>query len=134
MIRLTEKQLAVLEIVAKHIAQSGLSPTMKEIGTAMGIAKVSVFDHVHALVDKGALTGERSKSRSYWPTPAAIAQFNLDIGVDWQDQTRRWRDLYFHIGAAPTFDQRRQCEVWPDGTLAPVPPAKSAPITAKAAA
>ncbi len=61
---LTPKQLRVLDFVRIYRENHGCSPTMQEIADELGVSKVTVFEHVGALVDKGALTREPNKARS----------------------------------------------------------------------
>ena len=61
---LTPKQLRVLDYVRSYRQSHGCSPTMQEIADELGVSKVTVFEHVGALVEKGALTREPNKARS----------------------------------------------------------------------
>ena len=61
---LTPKQLRVLDFVRSYRQSQGCSPTMQEIADELGVSKVTVFEHVGALVEKGALTREPNKARS----------------------------------------------------------------------
>lgn len=61
---LTPKQLRILQLIRKQRVASGYSPTMKELAAAIGISKVTVFEHVEALIKKGALQREPNKARS----------------------------------------------------------------------
>ena len=61
---LTPKQLRVLDYVRSYRQTHGCSPTMQEIADELGVSKVTVFEHVGALVEKGALTREPNKARS----------------------------------------------------------------------
>ena len=61
---LTPKQLRVLDYVRSYRQSHGCSPTMQEIADELGVSKVTVFEHVGALVEKGALTREANKARS----------------------------------------------------------------------
>lgn len=42
----------------------GYSPTMQELADEIGVSKVTVFEHVEALIKKGALVREANKARS----------------------------------------------------------------------
>jgi repressor LexA len=46
------------------VAEHGLSPTLHEIGEALGINRVTVFEHVRALKDKGWIRSEPNLSRA----------------------------------------------------------------------
>jgi len=63
-LHLTPKQLAVLERIRTIRMSKGYSPTMQELADELGISKVTVFEHVEALVRKGALVRRRNKKRS----------------------------------------------------------------------
>ena len=60
----TPKQLKILQLIRQSRVTRGYSPTMQELADALGISKVTVFEHVEALVRKGALTREPNKARS----------------------------------------------------------------------
>ena len=54
--KLTDKQIKVLEFIERQIAQRGHSPTIREIGTFMGISSTNgVRLHLAALIRKGYL-------------------------------------------------------------------------------
>lgn len=61
---LTPKQLRVLEFIRERRENHGYSPTMQEIADFIGVSKVTVFEHVEALVSKGALLRDPNKARS----------------------------------------------------------------------
>ena len=61
---LTPKQLRILQLIRDHRIALGYSPTMQELANDLGISKVTVFEHVEALIKKGALTREANKARS----------------------------------------------------------------------
>lgn len=42
----------------------GYSPTMQELADALGVSKVTVFEHIEALIEKNALTRNKNKARS----------------------------------------------------------------------
>lgn len=65
---LTPKQLRVLDFVKDFRENQGFSPTMQEIADDLGVSKVTVFEHVEALVSKGALERDPNKARSLSPT------------------------------------------------------------------
>jgi len=52
---LTSKQLLVLESIHKHQAETGLSPTLQELGATLEVNRVTVYGHVQALLEKGYL-------------------------------------------------------------------------------
>jgi repressor LexA len=61
---LTPKQLKILQLIRDSRVIHGYSPTMQELADALGISKVTVFEHVEALIRKGALHREPNKARS----------------------------------------------------------------------
>jgi repressor LexA len=61
---LTPKQVQVLDYIRDCRESQGFSPTMQEIADNMGVSKVTIFEHVEALIDKGALLRDRNKARS----------------------------------------------------------------------
>ena len=61
---LTPKQLRIFEFIRQHRSHKGYSPTMQEIADSLGVTKVTVFEHVEALIKKGALVRDPNKSRS----------------------------------------------------------------------
>ena len=61
---LTPKQLKILQLIRNHRIAHGYSPTMQEIADELGVSKVTVFEHVEALIKKNALRREPNKARS----------------------------------------------------------------------
>ncbi len=61
---LTPKQLKILQIIRDYRTRSGYSPTLQEIADQVGVSKVTVFEHVEALIKKGALERDPNKARS----------------------------------------------------------------------
>jgi repressor LexA len=61
---LTPKQLRILKLIRDSRVRRGFSPTMQEIADDLGVSKVTVFEHVEALIRKGALVREANKARS----------------------------------------------------------------------
>jgi len=61
---LTPKQLHVLTRIRDIRLAYGYSPTMQELADELGISKVTVFEHVEALIKKGALERDPNKARS----------------------------------------------------------------------
>ena len=61
---LTPKQLRILQLIRECREEHGYSPTMQELADALGVSKVTVFEHVGALERKGVLTREANKARS----------------------------------------------------------------------
>ncbi len=61
---LTPKQLRILQIIRDSRTRSGYSPTLQEIADEISVSKVTVFEHVEALIRKGALRRDANKARS----------------------------------------------------------------------
>ncbi|NRA95660.1 MAG: transcriptional repressor LexA [Planctomycetes bacterium] len=61
---LTKRQAHVLDFVRNYISENNLSPTLGEIGDGLGVNRVTVFEHVRALEQKGWIRTERHQSRS----------------------------------------------------------------------
>jgi len=61
---LTPKQLKILTLVRESRITRGYSPTMQELAEAVGVSKVTAFEHVEALIKKGALVRRKHKARS----------------------------------------------------------------------
>jgi repressor LexA len=62
---LTAKQELVLSFIAEHIHAHGYPPTIREIGSHLGIKSTNgVNDHLNALSRKGYLSREDGKSRA----------------------------------------------------------------------
>jgi repressor LexA len=61
---LTPKQLRILQLIRDWRVRKGYSPTMQELADEIGVSKVTVFEHVEALIKKSALVREPNKARS----------------------------------------------------------------------
>jgi repressor LexA len=61
---LTPQQIRIFRLVREWRNTRGYSPTMQELADALGISKVTVFEHVEALIEKGALVRRPNKARS----------------------------------------------------------------------
>jgi len=66
---LTPKQMKILTLIRDIRLSRGYSPTMQELGEALGVSKVTVFEHVEALIKKGCLTRDANKARSLELSP-----------------------------------------------------------------
>jgi len=78
---LTPKQLKILTRIRDLRLTRGYSPTMQELAEELGVSKVTVFEHVEALIKKGALLRQPNKARSL--------EVNPDIELP--DETRHTR-------------------------------------------
>ncbi len=64
-VKLTKKQLAVLEFIQEFTEERGFSPSYREIMTWLGLSSVSaVAEHVDNLVMRGALKKVPGAARS----------------------------------------------------------------------
>ncbi len=66
---LTPKQLRILTRIRDFRTARGYSPTMQELSDELGVSKVTVFEHVEALIKKGALLRKAHKARSLEVNP-----------------------------------------------------------------
>ena len=72
LLALTPRQLEVLKFVDATFKDRGVSPTMEEIGSFLGVHKSTAGEHVLKLVDRGALaTSNWGMPRSVYLTDAA---------------------------------------------------------------
>ena len=72
----TPKQLQIMKFIRDYRRENHTSPTLEEIGVSLGVHRVTVHQHVAALVKKGAIRKlpQRSRSieildREYLPDP-----------------------------------------------------------------
>ncbi len=61
---LTPKQLKIVQLIRDFRVARGYSPTMQELADELGVSKVTIFEHVEALIKKDALVREPNKARS----------------------------------------------------------------------
>lgn len=66
---LTPKQLHILRRIRDLRMANGFSPTMQELADELDVSKVTVFEHVEALIKKGALVRQPNKARSLEVNP-----------------------------------------------------------------
>ncbi len=60
----TPRQTEILTFVRDYQHRHGYSPTYDEIADTLGISKVTVFEHLSTLEEKGLLRREKHKARS----------------------------------------------------------------------
>ncbi len=63
-LNLTPKQQHILKRIREYRLTVGYSPTLQELADELNISKVTVFEHVEALIRKGALKRDPNKARS----------------------------------------------------------------------
>jgi repressor LexA len=68
---LTPRQVTILTMIRDARRVHGYSPTLQEMADELGISKVTVFEHVEALLRKGMLIRHVNKARSLELTPLA---------------------------------------------------------------
>jgi repressor LexA len=79
---LTKRQQMVLDFITQSISDRGYPPTLREIGSHMGIRSTNgVNDHLRALERKGYLTREDMKSRALRPVRAAAGEGDAVVSV-----------------------------------------------------
>jgi repressor LexA len=67
----TPRQIEILTMIRDGRRRNGYSPTLQEIADDLGISKITVFEHVEALLRKGVLTRRSNKARSLALTETA---------------------------------------------------------------
>ncbi len=60
----TEKQLRIMEFIQSFRAQRGISPTMEEIAGQFNVTKITIYEHLNQLEEKGAIRREKFRARS----------------------------------------------------------------------
>jgi len=78
---LTPKQLNILKRIRDLRIARGYSPTMQELADELGVSKVTIFEHVEALIKKGALLRQANKARSL--------EVNPEFGLPDEQRTTR---------------------------------------------
>ncbi len=66
---LTPKQLDILTRIRASRLTRGYSPTMQELADELAVSKVTIFEHVEALIRKGVLRRQANKARSLEVNP-----------------------------------------------------------------
>ncbi|MBI4612079.1 MAG: transcriptional repressor LexA [Planctomycetes bacterium] len=61
---LTKKQHRLLEFLKEFRQEKGYSPTLEEMSVYFGVSKITMHEHVSALVRKGAITRARHRARA----------------------------------------------------------------------
>ncbi|UCE60631.1 MAG: transcriptional repressor LexA [Phycisphaerales bacterium] len=68
---LTPRQIEILTLIRDVRRSCGYSPTLQEIADELGVSKITVFEHVDALLRKRMLTRRSNKARSLHLTGSA---------------------------------------------------------------
>ncbi len=87
--RLTPKQLRILTLIRDFQRKNGYSPTMQELADALGVTKVTIFEHVTGLEKKGLLQRSRHRARS----------LELTSRAEFPDESSTMLPLVGHIAA-----------------------------------
>ena len=66
---LTPRQHQILRFVAESRSRNGYSPTLQEMAKILRLSRVTVFEHVAALVRKGLLLRQPNRARSLTLNP-----------------------------------------------------------------
>jgi len=61
---LTPKQLKIFQYIQSYTDTNSYSPTLQEIASNFGVSTVTVFEHLNALENKGAIRRLKHKTRS----------------------------------------------------------------------
>ncbi|MGD2111239.1 MAG: transcriptional repressor LexA [Phycisphaerae bacterium] len=61
---MTPRQVEILTLIRDSRRSFGYSPTLQEIADELGISKITVFEHVEGLIEKGMLTRRSNRARS----------------------------------------------------------------------
>lgn len=85
----TPRQLDILRLIRDFRSNRGFSPTMQELADHLGVSKVTVFQHIGALSEKGLIQRSRHKARS----------LALTNKVEFQDQNEQTLPLLGYIAA-----------------------------------
>jgi repressor LexA len=70
--RLTPRRLQILTVIRDFQRRHGYSPTMQELADIFRVSKVTIFEHVEALIEQGLLRRSPYRARSLEITPAAV--------------------------------------------------------------
>lgn len=68
---LTPRQVEILTMIRDGRRKNGFSPTLQEIADELEISKITVFEHVEALIRKGLVKRRSNKARSLELTASA---------------------------------------------------------------
>ncbi len=63
-ITLTEKQITVLRFFRDYHREHGIAPTLEEAAQALGVSKITVYEHLNNLQKKGAIHRDKAKARA----------------------------------------------------------------------
>jgi repressor LexA len=70
MVTLTPRKMEIMRFIRDYRRRTGFSPTMQEIGDQLGLTKVTVFEHIGDLEERGLLQrGAKHHARSLRVSP-----------------------------------------------------------------
>jgi len=69
--RLTPKKMQILTLIRDGTRRNGYSPTLQELADEIGVSKVTVFEHIEELENRGLLLRSAHKARSLEVTSKA---------------------------------------------------------------
>ena len=72
--KLTPKQLQIAKFIQKYQAEHEIPPTMQEIADHLGVSRPTVFEHIEAMEARGALTRQRTLSRTLELSPELLRE------------------------------------------------------------
>ena len=105
----TPRQLDILRLIRDFRSNRGYSPTMQELADQLGISKVTVFQHIEALAEKGLIRKSRHRARS----------LALTDRVEFQDQHEHTFPLLGYIAAGAPIEAIQGDQKLDVGTLFP---------------
>ena len=88
---LTPRQVQILRFIRAFRSNNGYSPTLQEMALNLQVSKVTVFEHVEALVQKGLLLRKPNKARSLTIDPQcenhpALVSGDASVSSDFDSQ------------------------------------------------
>ncbi len=107
---LTAKQLEIVRFIWKYRKTRGISPTLSEIASVLGVSKITVHEHVSILERKKALTKEKYQSRSLNLTPEVIELLEETERQQKQEQGEYSLPLLGYIAAGQPIEALEQAE------------------------
>ena len=126
---LTPKQLAILNRIRETRLTRGYSPTMQELGEALGVSKVTVFEHVEALIKKGC---------PHPATPTRRALWKLSPDLELPDEERQHQACRWSAPSPParpsTPSKTASISTSPSSSPRPAAPSAATPSSSRSAA
>jgi len=72
-LRMTPRQLQLLDAIAASRRGNCCSPTITELARRLNLSRSTIFEHIAQLREKGLLSAEPGRARSLMPTSEALA-------------------------------------------------------------